>query len=320
MNVSVVIPTYRRPELLIRCLNSLENQAFEKNQYEVIVVSDGPDPATKAAILSLSSQSIKFFQLPEKKGPAAARNCGWKNSVGDLILFTDDDCLPDENWISNFWNAFLQRPYREASFTGRTIVPIPRIPTDYELNISHLATAEFITANCACTRATLINTNGFDEAFTMAWREDSDFQFRLWEKSIPLFHVDEAVVTHPVRKAKWGVCLKEEKKGMFNALLFKKFPDLYRKKIQPHPPWLYYCILFSVLTSICGLLVDSVWLTYSGIGAWFILTLLFAMKRLKATSHDPKHITEMIVTSMAIPFLSLYWRWYGAIKYRTLLI
>lgn len=321
MNVSVVIPTYRRPDLLIKCLNALQTQTFETDQYEIIVVSDGPDPATEEAIRNVSmAKQVKFLQLPHKGGPAAARNYGWKNSIGNLVLFTDDDCLPAPNWIRSFWNAFLKRPYAEAAFSGHTVVPIPPVPTDYELNISHLATAEFITANCACTRATLINTDGFDEAFTMAWREDSDFQFRLWEKSIPLFHVGDAVVTHPVRKAKWGVCLKEEKKGMFNALLFKKFPDMYRKKIQPHPPWLYYCILLSVVTSICGLITGLNWLTYSGILVWFFLTSFFVMKRLKATSHDPMHIAEMIITSMAIPFLSLYWRWYGAIKYRTLLI
>ena len=72
----------------------------------------------------------------------------------------------------------------------------------------------------------------------MAWREDSDLEFRLLQQGIPIWRLQNALVIHPVRKASWGVSLKEQKKGMFNALLYKKYPGLYRKKIQPRPGWL----------------------------------------------------------------------------------
>jgi glycosyltransferase involved in cell wall biosynthesis len=323
MDISVVIPTCRRPQLLLRCLEALCNQAFEKERYEIIVVSDGPDPITRNVLdmfLKDRQINLRFIQLPAKKGPAAARNAGWRHAESDLIAFTDDDCIPDKNWLKNFYEGSEHTAFNEFAFTGSTTVPIPAVPTDYELNISHLATAEFITANCACSKKALFKTGGFDEAFTMAWREDSDLQFKFIQHRIPIVPIPTAVVTHPVRKATWGVSLKEEKKGIFNALLYKKFPDLYRQKIQRRPPWLYYSILAFFIIFLAGVAADSNFATIAGLSGWFFQTGWFILKRLKCTSRSINHVLEMVLTSLAIPFLSLYWRWYGAVKYKTLMI
>jgi GT2 family glycosyltransferase len=323
MRISVVIPTYKRPSLLKRCLHALYNQMFNKLEYEVIVVSDGPDESTLLAmrnLLVLQYPVFKLVQLPQKKGPAAARNAGWREASGDLIVFTDDDCIPDINWLRRFYEAFVRQGLASVAFTGRTIVPIPQVPTDYELNISNLSTAEFITANCACSAQALIKAGGFDEAFAMAWREDSDLQFKLIKQGIPIIVVPSAVVTHPVRKTKWGACLKDERKNMYNALLYKKFPELYIRKIQPARPWLYYSIIFSFVLFLIGVFLHSIALMSTGLAGWVILTAWFIYKRLRLTSHNLNHVMEMTLTSFAIPFLSLYWRWYGAFKYKALLI
>jgi GT2 family glycosyltransferase len=296
---------------------------FNKFEYEVIVVSDGPDVSTHYALrnlLVLEFPKFVFIELPEKKGPAAARNAGWAQASGELIAFTDDDCIPDIYWLKNLHEAFADIKNPLAAFTGRTIVPIPPVPTDYELNISHLSRAEFITANCACSRKALVCAGGFDEAFTMAWREDSDLQFKFIKQGIPIIPVEKAVVVHPVRKIKWGGCLKDERKNMFNALLYKKFPELYRKKIQPSRPWLYYVIISFFILFVFGILFSSSTASMLGLSGWLILTLWFAFNRLRSTSRNLGHVVEMALTSFAIPFLSLYWRWYGAFKYKAPLI
>jgi hypothetical protein len=132
--------------------------------------------------------------------------------------------------------------------------------------------------------------------------------------------VPSAHVTHPVRKAQWGISLKEERKGIFNALLYKKFPDLYRKKIQPRPPLLYYGVLGFFICFLAGVIAQNVYTTTIGICGWVILTTWFILKRLKSTSQKISHVLEMVVTSIAIPFLSIFWRWYGVIKFKTLMI
>lgn len=319
-DISVVIPTYKRTELLLRCLGALSDQRIERNRYEIIVVSDGPDIKTKEVVAAWTTRlgmSVSFLHLPEKKGPAAARNMGWQHAEGELIAFTDDDCLPDSSWLQSF--ALEYKGEDQLVLSGRVIVPLPENPTDFELNTAHLETAEFITANCACTRASLLKTGGFDERFAQAWREDSDFQFRVILEAIPLRKVDSAIVVHPVRPAQWGVSIREQRKGMYNALLYKKFPDLYETRIGSRAPWQYYVMIFSFITGLVGLAAGST-LLITGLGCWLLLVADFTTRRLRKTSRSVQHIAEMFVTSAIIPFLSVYWQLYGACKYRVLFI
>lgn len=322
MKISVVVPTYKRPKLLLRCIDALLAQRFESSAYEIIIVSDGFDEETAHAIAQLKKHgpNVRLLSLPTKGGPAAARNLGWRSSRSKLVAFTDDDCIPDANWLGNFWTAFLRTPGTKSAFTGRTIVPVSSCPTDYERNIAHLADAEFITANCACTRAALSQVNGFDEEFTMAWREDSELQFKFLEHSVPIVKVPGAVVTHPVRKAPWGISIKDEKKGIFNALLFKKYPELYKKRIQPTAPWHYYAIVLSMLCFFVGIFLSNSSLMIGAFAVWASLTVWFTIKRLRKTAHTASHVSEMVVTSVVIPFLSLFYRIYGAIKFRSPLL
>ncbi|WP_205589899.1 glycosyltransferase family 2 protein [Mucilaginibacter celer] len=231
MQISIVIPTYKRPQLLSKCLKALQLQLLNKQEFEILVISDGPDQETRAAVSDFNRLlNIRYFGLPDKKGPAAARNLGWLNAKAAVVAFTDDDCRPDNRWLT----AILAEvdPTRAQAFTGRVIVPRGQRPTDYELNTAGLETADFVTANCACTKLALFITGGFDERFSMAWREDSDLEFKLIFHNIDLKKVNQAMVVHPVRRARWGISLKEQKKTLFNALLYQKFPALYRAKIQ----------------------------------------------------------------------------------------
>lgn len=317
--ISVVVPTYKRPELMMNCLISLAKQDMAKNDFEIIVVSDGPDDATRNMMHNINHLVLPYVQyitLHSNSGPASARNAGWKKANGELVAFTDDDCTPSPGWLSALWNAYEFYARDVVAFSGKVIVPIPDEPTDYELNTSHLAHADFITANCACSKKALEKINGFDERFKVAWREDSDLEFKLIENDIPIVKINEAVVVHPVRKARWGVSVKEQRKTMFNALLYKKFPSLFRRKIQRRPAWNYYLIVSGALITVIGLIAGKKELMFAGTLIYVVFTLSFIIRRLARTSRSGKHIFEMIATSAVIPFVSIYWTLYGAFKYR----
>jgi glycosyltransferase involved in cell wall biosynthesis len=321
ITVSIVVPTYRRPKLLINCLKALLLQRFDKHNYEIIVVSDGPDEETAQIFKDWQSYDhpvMRYLPLLQKKGPAAARNYGWLNAKGNVIAFTDDDCLPNPHWLQEI--VANCDTATDVAITGRVIVPINKRPTDYEQNTAHLQTADFITANCACTKNSLVKAGGFDERFSMAWREDSDLEFNFINNNIPIKKVETAIVVHPVRSSKWGVSIKEQKKTMFNALLYKKYPELYRKKISQTSPVLYYCIIAAFLMMLIGVSASQPALKLVGCAGWIGLTAWFIFKRLYTTKLSFSHITEMVVTSFIIPFLSVYWQWYGAVKYRVLFI
>ena len=316
IKISVVIPTYRRPALLAVCLEALRNQSVGKNLFEVLVVSDGPDTETELVVRNFSEGLHLFVYLftPRKKGPAAARNLGWQTAAGSLVAFTDDDCMPDENWLKSILDSY--RYERLIAYTGKIKVPLSKDPTDYEINTSNLETAEFVTANCCCTKEALRLTNGFDEQFFMAWREDSDLEFKLLEKNIPIVRLDNALVIHPVRRAPWAVSLKEQKKNFFNALLYKKYPELYRRKIQPVPPYNYYLMIIALIMSVLFTATQNFLLAFFAVSIWTGLVCHFIAKRLSNTSRSWNHVTEMVFTSVFIPFLSIYWHLRGAWKYR----
>jgi glycosyltransferase involved in cell wall biosynthesis len=86
--VSVIIPTYRRPDVIRDAVFSILEQTYP--HIEVIVVSDGPDPATAAAVQGIDERVV-YHELEVNSGPAAARNAGVAISRGDWIGFCDDD-------------------------------------------------------------------------------------------------------------------------------------------------------------------------------------------------------------------------------------
>lgn len=322
IKISIIIPTCKRPQLLKRCLQSLIVQDFKEQDYEIIVVTDGLDEETNSMLsesgLLSSFLNICCYSLPFKKGPAAARNAGWRIANGELILFTDDDCIPSINWIKNFYNAFQFYGQGDMALTGRIVVPLPPSPTDFELNTAKLEEVDFVTANCACTKTALEMVNGFDEAFTMAWREDSDLEFRLLKNQVPIKKIEEAIVIHPTRKAPWGVSLKEQRKAMFNALLFKKHPELYKEKIGAPVLGNYYLMIVLLITFFAEWFRGAKIIALICLASWLYLTIGFVLKRLTNASLSMKHIAEMIATSILIPFVSVFWNLYGAVKFKVL--
>jgi GT2 family glycosyltransferase len=188
------------------------------------------------------------------------------------------------------------------------------------MNIAHLEHADFVTANCACTRTALEITGGFDERFSMAWREDSDLEFRLLQQGVPIYHIPEALVIHPVRKANWGISISDQKKGMFNALLYKKYPRLYRERIRRTPNWRYYIMVLSFFLLFPAWITESKTLLLASLLCFVILWIDFTLRRLRYTSKSRTHVVEMIVTSVVIPFVAVYWHLYGSYRYKVLFL
>lgn len=317
-----MIPTFNRPLLLYRCLASLSVQDIPQDQFEVIVVDDDPKKSAQETVeyfQNICLFPIRYCHTSGSRGPATARNTGIRLAISTIIAFTDDDCIPDPSWVRNGMEVFKNNP-KAAGISGKIIVPYTNVPTDYELNTARLAASEFVTANCFYRKYALLEVGGFDERFRTSWREDADLQFTLLERGFLLVTSDAPQVIHPVRKAHWGISVREQKKSMYNALLHKKHPALYRRKIQKLLPVHYYFTVCTfggmILSAILGFtLYRNIFFTL-----WIISTVFFAYKRLNKTNKSFFHLTEMAVTSIVIPFLSVFWRLYGALKFNTLFI
>lgn len=322
-DVSVVVPTWRRPQLLEKCLKALLDQQLPAEKYQIMVVTDGPDDASCRLVQQYRNQGHHHLHCCStliKKGPAAARNLGWQIASAPLVVFTDDDCIPGPDFLNAYINAYKAYGTDTIAFTGKVDVPVSASPTDYERNVARLSCADFITANCACSKLALIKTGGFDEAFETAWREDSDLEFKLISNNIPIYKIVNAEVVHPVRPAPWGVSVKEQRKSLYNALLYKKYPMLYRKRISKGPEWRYYGILFCLILAIVLAMTQHYTASLVALSGWALLTTTFIFKRLRSGSRRFGHVMEMVCTSLVIPFLSVYWTLYGAIRYKVLFL
>jgi glycosyltransferase involved in cell wall biosynthesis len=317
--ISVVIPTFQRLDLLRRCLDAVAAQSLSPENFELIVADDGPSILTRDAVQSFKKDvtfAVHYVPVHRTQGPAGARNAGWRAARGTIIAFTDDDTIPDQHWLQEGWQAFQDATV--AAIWGQIVVPLPSNPTDYEWDAAGLSRAEFATANCFCRRQILETVGGFDERFTAAWREDSDLYFSILECGLKVIQVPSAQVVHPVRQATWGVSVWQQKKSQFNALLYKKHPYLYWKKIQARPPWAYYGIFLALVALPAGALSGFSSLSWSAFAIWLILTGRFLSKRLRHTSREFRHVLEMLFTSLIVPVLSVYWRLRGAFRFRVL--
>ncbi len=319
-DVSVVVPTWRRPALLERCLEALVRQTLTPERYEIVVCDDGPDEETRALVERIADAhlvrglTVRYLPVTATQGPAGARNAGWRQALGATIAFTDDDTIPDSRWLEAGLAAMRDGVWAAS---GSIVVPLRERPTDYEADASGLERAEFATANAFVKRSALAAVGGFDERFTSAWREDSDLQFALLSAGGRVVKASDAVVVHPVRPARWGVSLSQQRKSAFEPLLYRKHPELYRQRIAHAPPLGYYATAGAAIAAAAGL-AAGVPAVAGALGlAWLALTLRFFMLRMRGRSTAWTHVAEMAVTSALIPFLSIYWRLRGALRYRT---
>jgi glycosyltransferase involved in cell wall biosynthesis len=321
LRISVVIPTYRRTVLLRRCLNALLAQRFDRSTFEIVVVDDARSAVTQSSIQAYARRLhdrpvIRYFHPPYgARGPAAARNAGWRAAVGEIVAFTDDDAVPAQDWLSE---GVATMANGVAATWGRILVPLPPNPTDWERNTAKLEGAEFVTANCFVRREVLAAAGGFDERFTRPWREDADLYFTLLERQWQVVQAPRAVVVHPVRPAPPAASIAQQRNMFYDALLYKKHRDLYREKIAATPPVRYYTAVAALVVAALALLTAHTGIAAIAFGIWLALTIEFVLRRLRGTSKSRRHVIAMIFTSAAIPILAVYWRIAGAVHFRVL--
>ena len=118
MNVSVIIPTRNRAEILKKTLSTLVKQVDRED--EVLVVNNGSSDNTKEVIFELQSKfPIKYFFEPQK-GPSFARNLGVKEAKSEITAFLDDDCLVQKNWLSEIKTISCCSP-KEVIYQGKIV-------------------------------------------------------------------------------------------------------------------------------------------------------------------------------------------------------
>lgn len=186
---------------------------MRSSNYEVIVTDDSTDLQT-ATLLQQSFSWVRYVRGPQR-GPAANRNNGAKLALAPWLVFTDDDCLPDAQWLQAYADAIEAHPDCKA-FEGAIL------PDDWELLKKDMAECPvnttggcFWSANIMVERELFLSIGGFDEQFEIAAQEDQELQWRIQQQRQILF-VQQATVVHPVRKMAFGKRFKAIPIGLAN--------------------------------------------------------------------------------------------------------
>lgn len=197
LDVSVVIPTCNRPDLLRDCLRALEH-ARASVDFEVIVSDDSADDVSQRMVAKEFTW-VRWVAGP-RRGPAANRNTGVAASTRGWIIFTDDDCIPGPGWIPAFEDGRSRFPTCRV-FEGRTIADRPRQRIDEESPVNPNG-GHLWSCNMAIERAQFAALEGFCESFPHAAMEDSDLRLRLQAAGASIEFLPDAVVVHPYRRTK----------------------------------------------------------------------------------------------------------------------
>ncbi|NEO44549.1 glycosyltransferase [Moorena sp. SIO3I6] len=194
---SVIIPTYHRNDLLAKCLDCLAPgvQTLPAEQYEVIVTDDGSQ-TTAEEMIREKYPWAKWVAGP-RKGPAANRNNGAKYAQGEWLAFTDDDCLPDRQWLEAYAVAIGADPSCLV-FEGRTYVDRPRRSLGETSPINESG-GYLWSCNFAIQKQLFKSLSGFDERFPYAAMEDVDLRLRITNSGCKYSFIKAASVCHPWR-------------------------------------------------------------------------------------------------------------------------
>ncbi len=195
--MSVVVATRDRPATVETLLAALERQTLPRARFEVVLVDDG---SRSSPVVEDDPRVDRLLRHERSRGPATARNAGWRAASAPLIAFTDDDCRPEPGWLEAGLRAHRGAP--RAIVQGRTR-PEPEEehrldhPRARSIRVEHLSPF-FETCNMFYPRLLLERVDGFDEAIPTAGSEDTDLALRLLEEGTAAVFEPEALVNHAV--------------------------------------------------------------------------------------------------------------------------
>ncbi len=97
LNLSIIIPTYNRSDMVLQCIAKLEQQTIPRDTYEILIIDDCSTDDTPAKLAA--HPSVRYFRQAKNGGPSAARNTGIRHAQGTWLLFLDDDILVAPNTL-----------------------------------------------------------------------------------------------------------------------------------------------------------------------------------------------------------------------------
>jgi len=238
MDISVVVPTFNRREQLLRTVLTLFAQSYPLDRFEIIVVVDGSSDGTAESLHGLKTPCrLRVVEQPNR-GPAAARNTGYRAAESELVLFLDDDMLCDRELVA----AHIAAHRRSSGLVGFGAIFLsdespPSLAAEcfkLEIGAFHLEhlkqpdmpwdESECVFSNTSMAIQLLADAGGFDEAFRM--REDLEMGVRLFGLGARPRYIKDAIAHQVYRKTEKDLLAEAEVFAAADVMFARKHPGV----------------------------------------------------------------------------------------------
>lgn len=217
--VSVIVPVRDDPRLAA-CLEALRAQTYPRERYEIIVVNNGRRDGWITAVECDAQWRVVHESVP---GVGPARNAGVQYARGDVIAFTDADCVPDADWLSEGVRALrdhadLVAGHVDFFFASQTPTAIEYADaTSFMQQQQYARRGYAATANAFMMRSIFLEAGGFDPA--MRHLQDMDLGLRLSRAGRRVVYAPSARVRHPARTALSELLTKRRAQAHYHHLI-----------------------------------------------------------------------------------------------------
>ncbi|WP_205696802.1 HAD-IIIA family hydrolase [Conexibacter sp. SYSU D00693] len=326
-SVDVVVPTVRGAALA-RCLEALARAAGPPGGGDVVLADDRrgevaplldgtPVPAALAGRVRVVRSG--------GRGPAAARNAGWRACSRAWVAFVDDDVEVDVDWADRLADDLVGAGPQVGGVQGAISVPLAlaRRPTDRERHVEGLETAAWATADMAYRRLALEAVGGFDEGFPRAYREDADLALRVRQAGWELVRGTRRV-RHPVGSAPWTSSLTLQRGNADDPRMAAKHGPSWRTLADVPPGRRRRHALVTaagavaVACKVPGTLharACKVPGTFHGAAAvWALGTAELCWARIAPGPRTPREVARMVATSVPMPPVAVAHFAIGSVK------
>jgi glycosyltransferase involved in cell wall biosynthesis len=235
--VSVIVPTLNRGDMVASLIDSLVEQTYPADRFEVIVVDNGSEDGTKPWACRVSGTlPFRFRFLSNSTSfrvPAQSRNLGLAVASGEIVAFTDSDCLVSRDWLEQGVAALNNAP--AAGLAQGTTLPLEDgtpWPAVYSTITITSAKAYYETCNIFYRRAALERVSGFHCTFIETWPypayygEDTDLAYRVLEAGFPGLFAPAVLVWHRVFANPIGRWSREPLKAFSWPLIVRRHPRI----------------------------------------------------------------------------------------------
>lgn len=230
--VSVIVPVYNGEKVIGECIESLLNQTYPKDKYEIIVVDNNSTDRTAEII---SKYPVKYVKEDKIQSPYAARNKGASIAKGDIFAFIDSDETVGKNWLINLLMGYEDKSI--GAFLGK-IVAVSATDSmigrywknDETTKDCSVDKKPFLsTGNCAIKAVAFRKLNGFDPSLFSCG--DLEMEIRLKQYlGLSIRYNPKAIIFHK-EKSGWTSLLKREYRSGFGSYIIGCRYPIYQKKL-----------------------------------------------------------------------------------------